>query len=230
MIPYEQKRKVSVLVECTLSAMDSLERIRKVKLPLESTIIVLLDTLADELKDFCAGIPPAQWAAGVIPVWAAAAFGSYFPDAASIESLNKMYEVCGIEYKKYYAPEQVKVVMMQALHGDQSARFTDEQLKTVGIAIDQHANRLYGKSPGWDKAFLFFTKRRYSELLRNVCLRLGFVFAETSGTKYSETYIKALTEDKKDISLSQSSYRARIYAVRHFLKDYHGLLTEGGSQ
>ena len=171
------------------------------------------------LKEFALTAPGSRWALDVVPAWAASGIAAGIMPTANVDSSATLQMFAGMEARRHLSPEEVEEALVKVCGPNRNQELTSDQVFKLTKMLDRSPNSIRPHST-WKQAFWVLTKRRHSEFLRTVTIRLGAWIAD-GGTPYEKVYRDALKEQgAKDYSLVQVQTRARNAAVGRFLSDY----------
>jgi len=185
-----------------------------------------------DMKTYAGRTETGRWVLSTgLPVWVAAGMecGILNNGDLTLKGPSTLWIFCGMEHRRYTPTEQIREIMTEVLGQHPQNTVTDAQLQTLGTRLDRHPGPLLGRNPTRQEVFKWANKRRYSEFLRVLAIRLGEWIQNNKQNIYHEIYVKslekegeqALVENGSSVTLSDLERYARTTAVRQFLSDYY---------
>jgi len=232
------QREMEEVVLGHLSVTDIINRVNKIEYRsrwLESITQTLDSFEARSWKDMQAYAlrnDASRWALSVVPNWMAAGMLAGIKPGAIIRNPTTLWMFCGMETKKYLPTDHTRDVIDEILGDLPDEAITDYHLRKIANRVDRPPS-LVGKSPTRQEIFMWATKRRHSEFLRTISLRLGEWIEENKASKYYPNYIESLEKQGEQSlhhgsgsALAELQRHARSAAVRAFLSDYYKRLPD----
>lgn len=226
-------REMRELVSAYLKILDFMKSVEHLEDPSEwiKSRLHTLDSFesraSKDMNEYAQSNVASQWALKVVPEWMAAGLRAGIHPKAEVHSASTLWMFCGMEERKYLPVDFVREVMNSILGNTPDEAITDRQIQKIATTIDRPPS-LVGKHPTRQEVYLWATKRRHSEFLRDISLRLGEWIESNRGCWYHQAYLNALEkkgehalEFNTGSALAELSRYARNGAVRAFLHDYY---------
>lgn len=185
------------------------------------------------LRKYARSLPAGGWAMDVgIPDYVAAGLVSGV--GLPIADADALVSRCGVEPRRYVTPNLAKEAIAKVA-GFGSRPIPIDQVRAIAKIIDRRLIWKEGHAtPGKrleiprEEVHLWATSPKHSEFLRELCLTLGDWIARNPQAPYHSIYsktlddesAKSLQDDQRRVTLGQIEYRAKVNAIRAFLRDY----------
>jgi hypothetical protein len=180
-----------------------------------------------DMRDYATRFKAPCWALTVVPVWVAAGLAAGVRRGAVIKGPSTLWMFCGMETRRYVSPEETRKILASTLGQTPDDKITDAMLHHLAKRLDRPPT-LVGRQPNRQEIYLWATKRRHSEFLRTVALKLGEYIEKDHASPYYEAYAQALEKEGEQslqhgrgTGISELDRYARHAAVRKFLSEYY---------